>query len=202
MAEGKIIGYRRNGEPIPEIRGGADGIYYRDMRQPFIIADTAGPAPTTTNKCLWTGTFTQLPANYWTVGKTCKLTCAVKLTAGTAGNWTFGMGYGVHDAPAVIVASTASAKIASVGPFMTVLEGYATCRSTGSAGTISMWGYVVSSLSSMLSTVQPIVFPNAGGTVVSTVDTTVGTNELTFQILSSAGTDASTIVGLVLEALN
>lgn len=180
----------------------ADGIYYRDLRTPFLIADNAGPAPTTTNKAMWTGPLTITPANYWTLGKTVKLTAAVKLTAGTAGNWTFSMGLGAHDAPAAIVASTAAAKIASVGPFMVFLEGYAVCRSTGSAGTVSLWGHARASLSSMLSTVQPLVFPNGGTTVVSTVDTTVGTNELTFQILSSAGVDACTTMGLLMEALN
>lgn len=180
----------------------ADGIYYRDLRLPFVTADEAGPAPTTTNKCMWASPFTLLPANYFTVGKTVKLTAAVKLTAGTAGNWTFSMGCGVHDAPACVVASKVVAKIASVGPFMAYLEGYATCRSIGTSGTISMWGHVRASIDSMLSTVQPLVFPNAGTTVVSTLNTTLATTEVTFQILSSAGVDAVTTMGLLLEAMN
>lgn len=180
----------------------ADGIFYRDLRQPFTIADSAGITLTTTHKALWVPALTILPANYWTVGKCVKLTAAVKISSGVAGNYTFAMGYGAGDNPAPIVQSAARAYVASVGPFLTFWQGYATCRSIGTAGTLSMWGMVYVDLALMLSTNQPNVFPQNGTTVVSTIDTTVGTNALTFQMIASAGTHTATTVGLLMEALN
>ena len=158
-----------------------------------------------TQKMLWaTGASspTILPANYWTVGKTVRLTAFLKITTGTAGNWIVGMAYGAADAPAANVVSRTFAKIASVGPFSGFIQGYARCRSTGTAGTLSMMGMFYPSLDVVLSTVQPITFPNNGTTVVSTIDTTVGTNALSFQASNSAGTDSVVATEIIMEAMN
>ncbi len=174
------------------------------MRQPFLIADeTAAITLSTTQKALWLPNKTILPAGYWTVGKTVKLTAAVKVVSdGTAANYVWAMAYGAGDAPAPIVVSASRAAVVSFTG-LAIIEGYAICRSTGTAGTLSMWGYVIAELGMMLSTVQPVTFPTAGVTVVSTIDTTVGTNALTFQLQrSGAGVYTSTLVGLVMEACN
>lgn len=185
----------------------ADTPLWRDLRQPFVIADLGAITPTTTQKMLWTpgagNPLGNFPANYWTVGKTVKLTAAFKWTSGTAGNIAFGMAYGAADAAAPNVVSATHAAIASVGPFLVLAHGYAVCRSTGTAGTLSMWGMVHFPIDLMLSTVgNDMGFPSAGGTVVSTIDTTVGTNGLFFQALRSAGTDSIVPVGVCIEALN
>jgi hypothetical protein len=201
----QILGYDRGGNPIWPIGGGADGIYYEDLRQPFLIADQSAVTPTTTMKTCWAvgaSSPTILPANYWTIGKTVKLTANLKLTTGAAGNSQFGMCYGAADAPAAVVATVSRAKIATVGPFGVFITGYATCRSIGTAGTLSMWGMVYADLSVFLSTVQPMVFPSNGVTVVSTIDTTVGTNALSFSYLTSAGTDSILATNILMEAMN
>lgn len=185
----------------------ADTPLWRDLRQPFVIADFGGITLTTTQKMLWTpgagNPMGNFPANYWTVGKTVKLTMLTKWTSGTAGNIAFGMAYGAADAAAPNVVSATRAAIASVGPFLVRAEGYAVCRSTGTAGTLSMSGFVDFPIDLMLSTVGgSFGFPSAGGTVVSTIDTTVGTNGLFFQALRSAGTDTVTPVWVGIEALN
>ena len=183
----------------------ADGIYYCDTRTPFLTADQGAMTPTTTYKNIWTNgaaSPTILPANYWTVGKLVRLTAYLKLTTGTAGNSAFSMAYGAADAPAAVVATKTVAKIASVGPFGVFMQGFARCRSIGTAGTLSMWGMVYPSIDVFLSTVQPLPFPNNGTTVVSTIDTTVGTNSLFFQYLTSAGTDSIVATEIVLEAMN
>ena len=183
----------------------ADGIYYVDRRLPFLIADQSAVTPTTTMKNIWANGATSptiLPANYWTVGKTLRLTAHLKLTTGTAGNSVFAMAYGAADAPACVVVTRTSAKIASVGPFDVFMQGYATCRTTGTGGTLSMWGMVYASLDVFLSTVQPMPFPNNGSTVVSTIDTTVGTNSLFFEYQTSAGTDSIVATDIILEAMN
>jgi hypothetical protein len=184
----------------------ADGIFYRDSRQPWLIADTGNITLAATQKMLWTpgvGNPWNLPANYWTVGKTVKLTAMFKVSTGTAGNWVVGMAYGAADAPAAIVVSQSHAKIASVGPFVVFMEGYATCRSTGTAGTLNMWGTAVIPIDLALSTVGNVLpWPSAGTGVVSTIDTTVGTNGLFFTASNSAGTDTFAMIGMVMEALN
>src|SRR6266550_2399826 len=159
----------------------ADGIYYVDRRLPFLVADQSPVTPTTTLKNVWANGATSptiLPANYWTVGKTLRLTANLKLTTGTR------------------------AKIASVGPFGIFIQGYATCRTTGTAGTLSMWGFVYPDLGVFLSTAVPFVFPSNGTTVVSTIDTTVGTNSLFFEYSTSAGTDSIVATDIILEAMN
>lgn len=184
----------------------ADGIYYRDLRQPFITADQTAVAPGTTATTLWAvgvSSPTILPANYWTVGKTVKLTAYLRWTSGTAGNITIGMSYGAASNPACIVNSTARAAVASVGPFGVFVEGYATCRSVGTTGTLAMWGHAQFPLGLMLSTVdQNAIFPTAGTTVVSTIDTTVGTNALMIHAIRSAGTDSVVATNILMEALN
>jgi hypothetical protein len=183
----------------------ADGVNYVDTRQPFLVADVGAMTPTTTFKNIWTNgasSPTILPANYWWVGKLVRLTAHLKLTTGTAGNSQFSMAYGAADAPACHVDTRTSAKIASVGPFDVFMQGYARCRSIGTSGTLSMFGFVYPSLDVFLSTVQPMPFPNNGSTVVSTIDTTVGTNSLFFQYLTSAGTDSIVATDIILEAMN
>ena len=182
----------------------ADGIFYRDTRMPIPVVDEASIATTTTAKAAWPVARTILPANYWTVNKTVKLTAMIKQTTGTAGNLTYSMALGTGDNPAVIVSSIARAKIASVGPFVSFIQGYATCRSlgTGTAATISMWGLAVVDLGLMLSTSQPVPFPGAGTTVVSTFDPTLATLALTFQITESGGAGTMVTVGLLMESLN
>lgn len=181
----------------------ADGIYYRDMRQPFVTADQTTITLSTTQKALWAPALTILPANYWTVGKTVKLTASLKLVSdGTAANYVFGMGYGAGDAPACIVVSASRAGVASFTGHA-IMQGWATCSATGTAGTLRMWGFLTAELGAMLSTVQPVTFPTAGVVTVSTIDTTVGTNALTFQLQrSGAGVWTTTTTGLIMEALN
>jgi hypothetical protein len=185
----------------------ADTPLWRDLRQPFVIADFGNITLTTTQKMLWTpgagNPMGNFPANYWTVGKTVKLTMLTKWTSGTAGNIAFGMAYGAADAAAVNVVSATHAAVASVGPFLVRAEGYAICRSTGTAATMSLCGWVDFPIDLMLSTTgMSMGFPSAGGTVVSTFDSTVGTNGLFFQALRSAGTDTVTPVWVGIEALN
>lgn len=195
----------REGRARPPISGGADGIYYRDLRTPFITADMTSVTLSTTQKCLWAPGVTSptiLPANYWTVGKTLKLTCNLKWTAVANTNAvTVGMCYGAADAPACNVAATAVTPVSSTTTFSVLAEGYAVCRSVGSAGTLSMFGSMWMPIG--LSVNSPCTFPSAGVTVVSTIDTTVGTNGLYFQALrATAGTDTVLATNLVYEALN
>ena len=204
----QILGYDRGGNPIWPIEGGADGIFYRDLRTPFVIADLAATTLSTTQKCLWpvgVPSVTVLPANYWTVGKTVKITALLKWTAVANTNAiTFGMQFGAADANACNVISDARTTVSSTTTFSVFAEGYATCRSTGTAGTLSMFGRVSYPVGLVAASVGSFtVFPIAGVTVVSTTDTTVGTGALSFQALrATAGTDTVLATNIYMEALN
>ena len=183
----------------------ADGIFYVDTRQPWITADQTGVTLATTQKTLWAvgaSSPTILPANYWTVGKTIRLYANLKWTAVANTNGiTVGMCYGAADAPACNVVSTAMTPVSGTSTFDVIMMGYATCRSIGTAGTLSMWG--VSHLPVGLSVNGPGTFPSAGVTVVSTIDTTVGTNALSFQAArATAAGDTVVATSIIMEAMN
>ncbi len=186
----------------------ADGIYYRDKRLPHLAADSTAITLLTTQLQLWpVGAIspTILPANYWTVGKTVKLTANLRWTAVANTNAiTLGMCYGAAAAPGCIVVSTAMAALSSTTVFDVIMEGYATCRSIGTSGTLSMWGYAIVPVGLIASTVQVgAAFPSAGVTVVSTIDTTVGTNALSFTAArATAAGDTVVATDIHFEALN
>jgi hypothetical protein len=97
---GVSIGWERDAEPLYEIAGGADGIFYRDQRG-TIFVDEAAITLATTQKALWVPARTILPATYFNrPGKTVKISAFGKATTdGTAGNYVFEMAYGAGDAP-------------------------------------------------------------------------------------------------------
>jgi hypothetical protein len=186
----------------------ADGIFYRDTRQPFVVSDMTSVTLLTTQLQLWAVGSTSptiLPANYWYVGKTVKLTANLKWTAVANTNAiTLGMSCGTVAAPGCIVLSAAMAALSSTTVFDVFMEGYATCRSIGTAGTLSMWGHAVIPVGLIASTVQVgAAWPSAGVTVVSTFDTTIATNCLSFTA-ARATTAGDTVVAtsILLEALN
>jgi hypothetical protein len=195
----------RTHEPVPIVRGGADGIFYVDSRPPFLIADQGNITLGTAMKALWgvgAGSPTILPANYWTLGKRIRLTANLKWTAVANTNTIqVAMAYGAADAPAAVVAATAVTPVSGTSVFSVYITGNATCRSIGTAGTLSMWGICHMPAGLTAGGAQP--FPSAGVTVVSTVDTTVGTNALFFEALrATAGTDTVAATDIFQEALN
>lgn len=190
----------------------ADGIYYRDTRPPFATADYGNITLATTMKALWTpaitGTATPnpaaLPANYWTAGKTVKLTANLKWTAVANTNAiTVGMAYGTADAPAAVVTSAAMAALSSTTVFDVIMQGYATCRTVGNAGTLSMFGFAVIPVGLIASTVATgVPFPSAGVTVVSTIDTTVAGGLFFEAQRATAAGDTVAATNIFCEALN
>lgn len=177
---------------------------YRDMFSPVEVLDQTAVTLATTQKGLWALPKTLIPANFWKVGKTMKLTAAIKLvTDGTAGNYVFGAGAGIVDAPAVIVVGATVAGTVSQTQ-LAIMEAYFTCRTLGPTGTLSIWGRIQANVAVLASTLQPYNFPTAGGTVVSTLDMTLATTGLTFQCSrSGAGVwTAQCVGGPLLEEIN
>ena len=202
-----VIGYKANDskDPIYGIAGGADGIFYRDSRQPFLILDQTAITLATTQKALWPYPLTLLPANYWVPGKTIKLTSFGKATTdGTAGNYIFGMGYGASDAPAATTVGATTAGVVSRTNDTWMAQTYTTCRATGSGstGTLMTHGIWTPVITLMLSTLQPYIIP-ATLPATNGIDTTVGTNSLVHILdRSGAGVWTTAVTGLYVEALN
>lgn len=181
----------------------ADGLFYRDTRQPVIVADESAITLATTQKALWPYARTILPANYWTVGKTVKLTAFGKATTdGTAGNYVAGIGYGASDAPTALAAGATVAGTTSQTNITWRFEAYVTCRTIGSSGTLIAHGQWVPAVAILASTLQPYILPASAPAAV-TVDTTVGTNALVLTLQrSGAGSWTATTTALYMEALN
>lgn len=182
----------------------ADSNWYRDTRSSALItADEAAITLATTQKGLWPYARTLLPANYWWVGKTVKLTAFGKATTdGTAGNYVAGIGYGSSDAPTALGAGTARAGVTSVTAQSWMFEAYFQCRTIGATGTLVGWGKFVMDLAIQLSTSQPNLIPTSALAAV-TIDTTVGTNSPMLTLSrSGAGVWTATTQALIFEALN
>jgi len=184
----------------------ADGIYYRDSRQPFVIADQAAVTLLSTDLNLFPKELTLFPANYWTVGKTIKLTAWGKMTtAATPGNLVVGIGIGPQlNPPTIVKKSAAKALQATQTDQSWRFEAYCTCRTVGTAGansTMMMYGEFKTTVTTLLSTVNPVLIPDSANTAVS-FDATIA-NNLTL-IANRSGSTAETMAtqGLYVEALN
>jgi len=202
-----IRGWDKEGNPRlrpPQISGGADGIFYRDSRQPFLIADQTAITLSTTDLNLFPAVLSLLPANYWWAGKTIKLTLYGKTTSdGTAGNVIFGAGIGAANPPTNINKSTAVAGTVSKTGFSLRAEAMFTCRTTGTTGTCMAMGKVETDPAGLLaSTLQPAFIPQSLATAI-TLDTTLATQSPTLTMnRSGAGVWTATTQMLFVEALN
>ena len=175
---------------------------YRNLRS-LIVVDEPSVTLGTAMKSLWTPARSILPANFWKVGKVVKLSAFGKATTDvTAGNYVFEMAYGAGDAPTPLVAGATVAGTVSQTNVTWRAEGYAECRSIGATGTLRMWGQWSPVVALLASTLQPYLFPNATPADI-TIDTTVGTNALTFQLQrSGAGVWTALTTDVYLEELN
>ena len=178
----------------------SDGTYRSARRGAFLPADEAAITLATTMKSLWLPGKTLVPAGSWYVGKVMKLTAFGKATTDvTAGNYVAEMAYGSGDAPAALVAGATVAGTVSQTNITWIAQGYAECRSLGTSGVLRMWGEWRPAVALLASTLQPYIFPAATPADV-TVDLTVGTNALTFQLQrSGAGVWTATTTGILLE---
>lgn len=168
-----------------------------------ILVDESSVTLATTMKALWPAARTMLPANFWYVGKVVDLFAFGKATTdGTAGNYVFELGYGSGDAPTPLVAGPTVAGTVSQTNVTWSAWAFVECRSIGATGTLRMWGQWEPAVALLASTLQPYVFPASAPADV-TVDTTVGTNALTFQLQrSGAGVWTAMTTGIIFKELN
>ncbi len=123
----------------------ADGLFYNDLREPFIGTDIAAVTLAATNKALYPASnFPVLGGQYFSrIGKKVCIRLFGRITTAlTPGTLTMGILYGTGaDANGVVLASTAAQTlIASQTNLSWQAEFYVHCRSIGSTGTLFATG--------------------------------------------------------------
>jgi len=176
-------------------------INLREVSHP--IVDESAITLGTAQKALWAPALTMIPANYWRPGRTIRVTAFGKATTdGTAGNYVFGVGYGAGDAPTPTVSGATVAGTVSQTNISWTAWAIIECRSRGATGTVRMFGEWRPAVALLASTLQPYTFPSSAP-ADSTIDTTVATNAITFQLQrSGAGVWTATTTNVILEELN
>lgn len=150
----------------------ADGLFYTDLREPFIGTDVAAVTLAATAKALYpAGAFPVLGGQYFSrVGKKIRIRLFGRITTGlTPGNGSFNVYYGTGaDANGVLLMTgTPVALIASQTNLSWACELFVHCRSTGSAGTLFCTGRALFN-----SAVQagPILLPASAAAVSGACD--------------------------------
>lgn len=185
----------------------ADGIFYNDLREPFMAADQAAVTLATTAKALYTASaFPVLGGQYWSrIGKKMHIRAFGKITtAATPGNGSFDIYYGSGaDATGVILASSAAlALTASQTNISWYIDFYVHCRSTGSAGTLFLDGMANFGVAVLASTLAPMLIPASAAVVSAAVDLTAA-NIISVQFKRSGSTaETMTVQDLEVTALN
>lgn len=126
----------------------ADGLFYNDIREPFVTVAPGAVTLTSAAKALYTASqFPVLGGHYFSrVGKKLKIRLfGVMTTAATPGNGSFNVYYGTGaDANGVaLITGTPVALTANQTAFAWMLEIVVTCITTGSAGTLRANGFAM-----------------------------------------------------------
>jgi len=157
----------------------ADGLFYNDLREPFIGADIAAVTLLTTDLALYpAANFPVLGGQYFgRIGKKLKIRLFGRMTTGaTPGNLVFDVYYGDGTAAnGTLLASSLSttALVASKTNLSWMLETTVHCRSLGATGTLFCTGYALMNVGLVLSTAQPILIPDSAAVVSGSCDLTV-----------------------------
>lgn len=167
----------------------ADGIFYNDIRGPFItIAPTAVTLAATAKALYTTSQFPVLGGNYFGFpGKKLKIRLfGVMTTAATPGNGSFNVYYGTGaDANGVLLMTgTAVALTAGQTALTWVLEIVVTCISIGNTGTLRCTGWAHFN-EAILAPMQ--MLPTATAAVSGACDLTAA-NIISVQFLRSGST--------------
>lgn len=124
----------------------ADGLFYNDLREPFITTDLTAVTLTSAAKALYTASsFPNLGGQYFSrIGKAMRIKLFGRITtAATPGNGSFNVYYGSGaDANGVLLMTgTPVALTAGQTNLSWFCEIDITCRTTGSAGTLMCTGW-------------------------------------------------------------
>jgi hypothetical protein len=170
----------------------SDGLFYNDLREPFISTDQGAVTLSTTAKALYTAAaFPVLGGQYFVrVGKKLRIRLFGRMTTGTTpGNGSFNVYYGTGgDANGVLLMTgTPVALSASQTNLSWNAEIFVHCRTTGATGTLFCTGKAHFHVSLIASTLQPILLPASAAAVSGSCDLTAA-NIISVQYLRSGST--------------
>lgn len=187
----------------------ADGLNYRDTRQPFLLVTDVTGTLLSTSVLIHSAAYTALPAGYWWAGKKLKLTVWGAFTTGaTPGNLTTEIRYGTASAGGTILATSAAVALAINKTSITCcLEAYITCRTLGATGAFMANGrFMPDQIAIILPAANtPQMIPaSAPATVaIDTTSTVASFHGINFQMKRSGSTAETFIThDLTFEALN
>lgn len=186
-----------------------DGVFYNDIKEPFITIPPAAVTLATTAKALYTTSqFPALPAGYFgRVGKKMKICLrGIITTALTPGNGSFNILYGTGaDANGVLLMTgTPVALSASQTNLAWELEVVITCISIGNTGTLRCTGKAHFNNAVIASTLQPIMLPTIVDAVSGACDlATLATQIISVQYLRSGSTvETMQVMDMEIIAIN
>lgn len=170
----------------------ADGLFYNDMREPFIAVDIAAISPLATAVPLYPASnFPVLGGQYFSrPGKKLRIRLFGRCTSAlTPGNVSFAVYYGTGAAAngVLLASSGAVAWSASQTNMSFMVEVYVHCRSIGSAGTLFCTGKAVFNPAAVASTLQPLMIPATAPVVSGACDLTAALI-ISVQMLRSGST--------------
>lgn len=154
-----------------------DGVFYNDLREPFIGADIGAVTLATTDKALYPASnFPVLGGQYFArIGKKLRIRLFGRMTtAATPGNLTIDVYYGTGaDANGVLLASSAAVALtASQTNLSWQIDVFVHCRSIGSTGTLFVTGMAEANVAVLASTLQPVMIPASAAAVSGACDLT------------------------------
>lgn len=155
----------------------ADGLFYNDMREPFIATDITAVTLAATAKALYPASnFPVLGGQYFSrPGKKLRIRLFGRMTTAlTPGNGSFNVYYGTGaDANGVILMTGAPVALsASQTNVSWMCEVFVHCRSIGSTGTLFCTGKAHFNVGVIASTLQPIMLPATAPAVSGSCDLT------------------------------
>jgi hypothetical protein len=183
----------------------ADGLFYRDTREPFIGADQAAVTLATTAKAMYTpSAHPVLGGQYWArIGKKMHYRAFGKITtAATPGNLNIDVYYGTGaDANGVILGSSAAMTlIAAQTNISFQVDVWVSARSLGSAGTLFCTGQA--QFGTAVIAAGTFLIPASAAVVSAAVDLTAA-NIISIQFRRSGSTvETAAVQDLEVEALN
>ena len=170
----------------------ADGLFYNDLREPFIGTDIAAVTLAATAKALYPASnFPVLGGQYFSrIGKALRIELFGRMTTGiTPGNGTFNVHYGTGaDANGTLLMTGTPVALVASGTNLSwkaVVDVH--CRSIGSTGTLFCTGWALFNVGLILSTLSPVLLPASVPAVSGSVDLTAA-NIISVQYLRSGST--------------
>lgn len=185
----------------------ADGLFYTDLREPFIASDIPAVTLAATAKALYTtAQFPALGAQYFSrIGKKLRIRLFGRMTTGaTPGNGSFNVYWGTGaDANGVLLMTGAPVALVANGTNLSwEAEFQIHARSLGAAGTLFCTGSARFNVGLMASTVQPILMPASVPAVSAACDLTTAFIPSVQFLRSGSTAETMQVHDLEVEAMN